>query len=1011
MNVIVDSAPADWVDLNGLETIREPENGSTPDVDIVCIHGLGNRWQQTWGGSKKTCSWLQSQVPQTIPGARIWTYGFNVIKHPGSDLLEGSQRLLQDLKVKRPETARPLLFLAHSLGGIILENALMYNTDQSLETSICGIVLLGTLTTGNADRTDFGNVFDRLGRLVKLTPTMEEVDRLHATSLSFTTWVRNHHFSHRICCVFETLPVYRIGIVVPQKNAVIDGCAEVALTGNHVQMAKSDEESSPDYQVLIEWLKLHLETSYTDLCSPDISLDSAQVSPDLGPNARTGHSDTKVGLAPDRREIITQSTVEDGTRQAKTFAVLALALEDQGEYGEAEIEFKKAANEYEERLGVVHPKTLFCMDKLASLLRNQCKYAKALETCTTVLRLRTQNLETHDDGFLLSLGNLALLLHYLGKYESAIALIRDSLDFIEVRPLECVVGTGIVGIFAKMLLDHEHYGIAELLLRDVISASIARLEPDHPFILNCVSDLAKTLSKRGQLADAERLYRYALDKLEMRLGTDHPYALRTGRRLGKHMLYECRYSDACLMLQRILPDLKSQLGYQHHETMSAMEALASAYIFQGFIREGEQLLEELLNLQMDILGKDHDHSSWTEQHCLWTSNVLQRLRSTDFQSSSQIPELARAILHLPTRPQQANTNNINTSTKSTVWAFTSFNQIASMVAGPEVIGLDVLNALHYGAGSLKMSRTSSWRHRVKLCTHNLLTHQTSNDGPDRDEINAQSLRAAAILNNGKSVRSLLNRNVDTRLPGGFYGNAFQAVSLLGNTKVIRLLLEGVQDKSSPCGLFGNPLRAAVIGGQATSVQLLLDRYREIAPDNMMLSSSLEAALMLGQEEIVQRLAGSKAVAAKAANEFFEEPFRRLSEESRRDLRELRILMRQSRAHWSCGNHKVNHSQQILPSDEQISKAPKGLKATYASKRGVTLHNNSDSELPGADTEFQITSVAKPPRKTRFTASHNTTSSRNNSSNLATQLARLKRKKFFQSESKTQVVAYPADRKR
>ncbi|MCJ1386568.1 hypothetical protein MMC17_009694 [Xylographa soralifera] len=963
------------------------------------------------------------------------TYGFDVLKHPEDELLDGARRLLQDLKANRPMKARPLLFLTHSLGGIILQQALMTNEDTSLHSAIRGIVFLSTVAAGSASRTDFGRVFDRLGNLFKLTVQVEEVERLHRICVAFNTWVQTFDLSDRICCVFETLPVYRVGVVVPEKNAVIENCTRVALSCNHIETARCDEESSVDYEGFINWLRTRADICKTMPGDQDTLSLLSNDSPRLGTYDPTGVLEIKARPAPDCREIITQPTNEDGTKQARKVTLLALALGDQGEYVEAGHQFQSAISQYTQLLGAKHPKTLFCMDKLSFLLREQCQYKAALEMCTKVLQIRSEHLETHDNAFLSSLGNLAMLLQYRGKYESAIALLRDSLDYAETRPLDCVVGTRMVRIFAKVLLDHGIYDVAELLLRDVIRASISRLKTDHPFILNCISDLAKALSKRGQLVHADYLFRYALDRLEMRLGTDHPYALRIGRRLAKLMLYERHYSDACLLLQRTLPILRSQLGPRHHETMSAMQVLASAFVLQGSILEGEQLLEELLNIQNDVLTRDNDHSQWVKEHRIWTSNVLKKLQSTDFEFKSQTTNLAQMILGPPAPAMRTNANNSDAGTESTTGRPLNLKKIASFVADLEDVDKDVLNALRHGSGMPRISRTSSFRLRVKVFTQNLIPHQVSSDSRDRDEPYGQFLRAAAIANDENSVQLLYNSKADTRVHGGFYGSALQAASLLGNTKVIKILSEGVNDESKPCGVFGNPLRAAVVGGDIASVQFLLDRYRELNSDKMMLSSSLEASLVLGREEIIQQLAGSKAAGIKAANEFFEEPFRQLQAETRKELKELRILLRQSRASSSYPAPTAESMQERQPfalSQERIPTASPIVEPSVTG--GVVLHNGPDIGPVPTEPEFQIVSVEKPPPKSksrlnhlqiqsrnsssnlvaqlaRLRPSHHQLPSRNSSPNLVAQLARFRSKKTSSSEPLRQAVASPVDKNR
>jgi hypothetical protein len=56
------------------------------EVDIVAVHGLGGRRLRTWRNDKGEI-WLQKWLPSSLPGARVYTYGYN------SDLVFSSSKL------------------------------------------------------------------------------------------------------------------------------------------------------------------------------------------------------------------------------------------------------------------------------------------------------------------------------------------------------------------------------------------------------------------------------------------------------------------------------------------------------------------------------------------------------------------------------------------------------------------------------------------------------------------------------------------------------------------------------------------------------------------------------------------------------------------------------------------------------------------------------------------------------------------------------------------------------
>ena len=136
--------------------------GEAPFLDIVFIHGLQGHAEKTWtyidqgsrqpresrrwlsrlgeGHHSRSCSphsldqtscfWPADLLPQDVPGARILTYGYDAnVSHffeecvNQNSITAHSESLLNALARWRPKCPqRPLLFVVHSLGGVILKS-------------------------------------------------------------------------------------------------------------------------------------------------------------------------------------------------------------------------------------------------------------------------------------------------------------------------------------------------------------------------------------------------------------------------------------------------------------------------------------------------------------------------------------------------------------------------------------------------------------------------------------------------------------------------------------------------------------------------------------------------------------------------------------------------------------------------------------------------------------------------------------------------------------------------
>lgn len=119
--------------------VLEPQDDNDPEaIDIVALHGLNGHWEKTWQSDKSTSKgggamWLRDFLPQQIPHARIMSFGYDSVllfSKSTSDVGTFAEQLLESLLSMRmnvPET-RPIIFICHSLGGIVVKkvSSLLY---------------------------------------------------------------------------------------------------------------------------------------------------------------------------------------------------------------------------------------------------------------------------------------------------------------------------------------------------------------------------------------------------------------------------------------------------------------------------------------------------------------------------------------------------------------------------------------------------------------------------------------------------------------------------------------------------------------------------------------------------------------------------------------------------------------------------------------------------------------------------------------------------------------------
>ncbi|KAK4668766.1 uncharacterized protein QC764_710370 [Podospora pseudoanserina] len=203
----------DKIPAIGLTVIHEPEGEA--NLDVVFVHGFTGHPVRTWthnGGSERldqasepppkarkvnlfsrpheqkkstpssaSVYWPQDLLPKNLPHARVATFGYDTNirhRHVGpvlnkSTIYDMAKDFLYRLEaLRRSNSSRPLLFIAHSLGGIMVKEALRqaYNNQnrhiqlrQTFDSTI-GILFFGTPHGGADPRGLVVGIIERLAK-------------------------------------------------------------------------------------------------------------------------------------------------------------------------------------------------------------------------------------------------------------------------------------------------------------------------------------------------------------------------------------------------------------------------------------------------------------------------------------------------------------------------------------------------------------------------------------------------------------------------------------------------------------------------------------------------------------------------------------------------------------------------------------------------------------------------------------------------------------------------------
>jgi hypothetical protein len=113
--------------LNGLEELH---GKAAFDVDIVAIHGLNGDIQNTWTHKRGTF-WLQDLLPVSMPGARVFSYGYPsdiVLSRSVARIGDFAIHLLNELKsIARAEVS---IIICATLSPLVLISKGTFSTDN-----------------------------------------------------------------------------------------------------------------------------------------------------------------------------------------------------------------------------------------------------------------------------------------------------------------------------------------------------------------------------------------------------------------------------------------------------------------------------------------------------------------------------------------------------------------------------------------------------------------------------------------------------------------------------------------------------------------------------------------------------------------------------------------------------------------------------------------------------------------------------------------------------------------
>ncbi|KAG5922967.1 hypothetical protein E4U42_005083 [Claviceps africana] len=260
-------------------------------VDIVLVHGLNGDPEKTWTASNGTF-WPSDLLPPALKGAQanILTYGYNADVYSRKNdrsasnnfIHQHAQTLVTNLTMFRKSEGtfrNPIIWVCHSLGGILVKRALLYSNDvrathhedyRSIYVSTFGLIFLGTphagsdaatwglMLQGMADAIMPRRFFESESVLLKtLKKENETLANINNHFLDIYQRFRIHmvHENHKTDIKGTKITVVEAGSASPQ----LPGVTYYGVEASHSQMCKFAGPNAPGFRALStdirEWVR------------------------------------------------------------------------------------------------------------------------------------------------------------------------------------------------------------------------------------------------------------------------------------------------------------------------------------------------------------------------------------------------------------------------------------------------------------------------------------------------------------------------------------------------------------------------------------------------------------------------------------------------------------------------------------------------------------------------------------------------------------------------------------
>ncbi|KAK2608508.1 hypothetical protein QQS21_002970 [Conoideocrella luteorostrata] len=530
----------------GFTQLYTPKPDYPITADIVAITGLGGHAYGSWRSKKNLGRmWLHHFLEKDLPCCRTMTYGYNSkLSSQGIDiLLDYGRELIEELRKIRSteeQRQRPLFFIAHSFGGLIVSHCLIKASQTNEEDDLAiaslykatyGMLLFAIphkgLVVDDVQKMLSGQEHPRNGLLKEINTSS---DSLASQLAQFKNVIRDR----KVVSFYETAQTRKLEFnhesqrwertgdfmtVAGPESALLqlpDYMEDkIPLAFDHSMIVKFDSNNARGYTSVRDRLrKFEIE-------APKVVQGRFAQSDRKLPVEDT--SQNKTVYDHDFKEQ--RSSLLDSIHR---MADLASIFRSNGQFNQAHDFCSRALVSRVQVLGDMHPDTIRSRADLAAILHDQKKFTEAREVGVTALQQRKNVLGDRHPDTLESCAVLANIESSLGNHQCSRQLRETALDTrTEIWGENNLDTIRSKADLASSLRIDRQYDLAYQHCSKALVLREQLLGDKHPDTIRCRADLAAILHDLKRFGEARIFGVMAVDQRKEVLGLTHPDTLNS----------------------------------------------------------------------------------------------------------------------------------------------------------------------------------------------------------------------------------------------------------------------------------------------------------------------------------------------------------------------------------------------------------------------------------------------------------------------------------------------------